>query len=115
MHIKDRTFIISGGASGLALACARDIHELGGYVSLLDLNTDSGDKVIEELGPRRARFFECDVSETDSIAQAVAGTIEWVKQTEKPLGGVIAGAGVGNPGLVSTRVSRTNIIRNQDN
>lgn len=101
MQIKDRTFIISGGASGLALSCARDLHSLGAYVSLLDLNADSGEEVLKTFDAARARFFECDVSETESIEAAVKGTMEWVKETGKQVGGVIAGAGVGNPGLVS--------------
>jgi hypothetical protein len=41
-----------------------------------------------------------DVTDTESIAAAVAGTAEWVSQTGKPLGGIIPAAGVGNPGLV---------------
>lgn len=99
MRIADRTFIISGGASGLGLATARDLHSSGAYVSLLDLNADNGSKIVSELG-ERAIFFETDVSDTDSIAAAINGTIEWVSKTQKDLGGVIAGAGVGLPGLI---------------
>jgi NAD(P)-dependent dehydrogenase (short-subunit alcohol dehydrogenase family) len=99
MQPKDRTFIVSGGASGLALAAAKSLHEAGAYVSLLDLNSDSGARVAKEFG-NRAKFFECDVSHTDSIKAAVEGSVAWAKQTGKALGGVIAGAGVGNPGLV---------------
>src|SRR4051812_5006152 len=99
MKIADRTFIISGGASGLGLATARDLHSSGAYVSLLDLNSDSGSQIVSELGPR-AKFFETDVSDTDSIAAAIKGTIDWVKQTGKDVGGVVAGAGVGLPGLI---------------
>lgn len=104
MKPENRTFIISGGASGLALAAARNLHSAGAYVSLLDLNSDSGDAIVKELGDR-SRFFEVDVSDTDSIAKAIQGTVEWVKQTGKEIGGVIAGAGVGMPGLVSTIVT----------
>lgn len=99
MKIADRTFIISGGASGLGLATARDLHSAGAYVSLLDLNSDSGSKIVSELGSR-AKFFETDVSDTDSIAAAISGTVAWVKQTGKEIGGVVAGAGVGLPGLI---------------
>jgi NAD(P)-dependent dehydrogenase (short-subunit alcohol dehydrogenase family) len=99
MKIANRTFIISGGASGLGLATARDLHAQGAYVSLLDLNSDSGSAIVSELGPR-AKFFEVDVSDTDSIANAISGTVVWVKETGKEIGGVIAGAGVGMPGLI---------------
>jgi NAD(P)-dependent dehydrogenase (short-subunit alcohol dehydrogenase family) len=99
MHPKDRTFIISGGASGLCLAASQALHKAGAYVSLLDLNADSGEKIVKDLG-ERVRFFECDVSDTESIQKAIDGTMEWVSQTGKEIGGVIAGAGVGVPGLV---------------
>ncbi|KAF2796514.1 NAD(P)-binding protein [Melanomma pulvis-pyrius CBS 109.77] len=99
MKIENRTFIISGGASGLGLATARDLHSHGAYVSLLDLNAESGAKVISELGSR-AKFFETDVSSTESIQTAIEGTVAWVKETGQQIGGVIAGAGVGLPGLI---------------
>ena len=99
MKIADRTFIISGGASGLGLATARDLHSHGGYVSLLDLNSDAGSAIVSELGSR-AKCFEVDVTDSDAIATALEGTASWVKETGKPVGGVVAGAGVGLPGLV---------------
>jgi len=99
MKIANRTFIISGGVSGLGLATARTLHASGAYVSLLDLNADNGAKISSELGDR-ALFFETDVSDTSSIAAAIAGTVEWVKKTGAEIGGVVAGAGVGLPGLI---------------
>lgn len=99
MKIADTTFIISGGASGLGLATARDLHAKGAYVSLLDLNSDSGNEIATSLGSR-AKFFETDVSDTESIAAAIQGSIEWTKQTGKEVGGVVAAAGVGLPGLI---------------
>ena len=71
MKIEGRTFIISGGVSGLGLATARALHSLGGYVSLLDLNSDNGNAVVSELG-QRSRFFETDVTSSDAIAAAIA-------------------------------------------
>lgn len=99
MKVANRTFIISGGASGLGLATARNLHAAGAYVSLLDLHADNGSKIASELG-ERAKFFETDVSSTEAIATAIKGTVEWVKQTGKEIGGVVAGAGVGLPGLI---------------
>lgn len=101
MKIAGRTYIISGASSGLALATAQILHSQGAYVSLLDMNTDSGEAVVKELGADRARFFEVDVTDTETIQKAVEGTVAWIKETGAPWGGVIAGAGVGNPGLVS--------------
>ncbi|KAI4923762.1 uncharacterized protein J4E92_007736 [Alternaria infectoria] len=99
MKIADRTFLISGGVSGLGLATARALHSAGAYVSLLDLNAENGSRIVSELGSR-AKFFETDVTDTDAIASAVRGTVAWVKETGKDIGGVVAGAGVGMPGLI---------------
>ncbi|KAF2090910.1 putative 3-hydroxyacyl-CoA dehydrogenase-like protein [Saccharata proteae CBS 121410] len=99
MHIKNRTFIISGGASGLGLATAKDLHSYGAHVSILDMNSSVGEGIAQELGDR-ARFFETDVTETDSIAVAVQRSVEWAAESGAALGGVVAGAGVGNPGLI---------------
>ena len=100
MKPANRTFIISGGVSGLGLATARNLCSEGAYVSLLDLNSTAGEEIIKELG-ERARFFETDVADTESITVAVKRTVEWSKQTGAAIGGVVAGAGVGLPGLVS--------------
>lgn len=99
MKIADRTFIISGGVSGLGLATARALHGQGAYVSLLDLNSDSGAKIVSELGSR-SKFFETDVSDTEAISRAVKGTAAWAKESGKSIGGIVAGAGVGLPGLI---------------
>ncbi|KAK4964298.1 hypothetical protein LTR66_012360 [Elasticomyces elasticus] len=103
MRIQDRTFIISGGSSGLGLATAQDLYSQGAYIALLDMNTDAGEDAVTQLGKERARFFEVDVSDTDSIASAVEGAVKWVKDTGMELGGVISAAGVGNPGKIVDR------------
>ena len=102
MHIKDRTFIISGGSSGLGLATARDLYSNGGYIAILDMDAASGDEAVNNLGTDRTRFFEVDVSETESIEAAVSSVTEWIGKTGKAIGGVISAAGVGNPGKVWT-------------
>jgi NAD(P)-dependent dehydrogenase (short-subunit alcohol dehydrogenase family) len=99
MKPANRTFIISGGCSGLGLATARNLHQDGAYVALLDINAEAGERTEKEFGSR-AKFFEVDVRDSDSIAKAVKGTAEWVKQTGKEIGGVIAAAGVGLPAKV---------------
>jgi NAD(P)-dependent dehydrogenase (short-subunit alcohol dehydrogenase family) len=53
MHVKDRTFIVTGGASGLGLATAEDLHENGAYVAILDVNPENGNKIVEQLGNHR--------------------------------------------------------------
>jgi NAD(P)-dependent dehydrogenase (short-subunit alcohol dehydrogenase family) len=110
MHIKDRTFVISGGSSGLGLATARSLHEKGGYIAILDLNADSGAAAVKELGSDRSQFFEADVSDTESIEKAVDGVSQWIAKTSKPIGAVISAAGVGNPGKVCQTLSNSKFV-----
>lgn len=102
MQIKNRTFIISGGASGLGLATAKELHSQGGYIAILDLNAENGEKAVKELGSN-AKFFEVDITQTESLQKVVKSIVEWISQTSKPIGGVIPAAGVGLPGLLIDR------------
>ncbi|CAK7269981.1 hypothetical protein SEPCBS119000_003854 [Sporothrix epigloea] len=108
MKIAGRTFIISGGASGLGRAVAKDLVDHGANVALLDRNEEDGQAVASALGGDAvAKFFAVDVTDTDSIQAAVQGTVDWiVKSSHKPLGGVVPAAGVAFPGLVLDRKLR---------
>ncbi|KAF9885267.1 hypothetical protein FE257_013065 [Aspergillus nanangensis] len=97
MKPKDTTFIISGGVSGLGFETARQLHDAGAYVLLLDMNAELGAEVIKTLGSQRAKFVETDVTETSSIQAAIDAGVDWVKTTGKPFGGIVAAAGVGLP------------------
>jgi 3-hydroxyacyl-CoA dehydrogenase / 3-hydroxy-2-methylbutyryl-CoA dehydrogenase len=87
-------------ASGLGQAAVEEICANGGNVALLDLNEELGAEVVKLLPKDAGKFFVCDVSETESIAAAVTGIVEWIEKTGKPMGGIIPAAGVGNPSTV---------------
>ena len=76
------------------------ILQNGGNVAILDLNTDLGNKTASELGPS-ARFFATDVTNSESITKAAKGTVAWISETKKPLGGVVPAAGIATPATVS--------------
>src|SRR5690349_4396005 len=97
------TWLYACSASGLGKSCVQDIVRAGGNAAVLDLNVSLGEAVVAELGADATRFFTCDVSDTASIAAAVAGVAGWVRDTGKPLGGIIPAAGVGRPGLILDR------------
>jgi len=67
-------------ASGLGKACVIDIISTGGYAAVLDFNEEAGAALIQELGPA-VRFFQADVTSSESISAAVKATLEWVKET----------------------------------
>ncbi len=64
------------------------------------MNDELGDGLVKELGSDKARFLNTNVLETESIAAAVKGSLAWVKETGKEVGGVIAAAGVSSPAKV---------------
>ncbi|KAK4097952.1 NAD(P)-binding protein [Parathielavia hyrcaniae] len=99
MRISGRTFVVSGGASGLGRACVLDICAQGGNAAILDMNTEAGESLASTLGAS-AKFMPCDVSSTSSIAAAVSSIVSWTESTTKPLGGIIPAAGVGLPALI---------------
>ena len=70
MEIKNSTFIVTGGASGLGAATARILASAGGNVVVADLNADAGNALAKELG--RARFIKIDVSAEADAEAAVA-------------------------------------------
>ena len=70
MEIKNSTFIVTGGASGLGAATARTIVSAGGKVVIADVNADAGNALAKELG--QARFIRTDVTSESDGQAAVA-------------------------------------------
>lgn len=70
MQIKNGTFIVTGGASGLGAATARMLAAAGGNIVIADVNADAGSALAAELG--RARFIKTDVSAEADGKAAVA-------------------------------------------
>jgi 3-oxoacyl-[acyl-carrier protein] reductase len=63
-----RTAVITGGASGLGLACAKRILEEGGQVLLWDFNAATLDEARKKLV--KAHVITVDVSNFDQVAAA---------------------------------------------
>jgi 3-hydroxyacyl-CoA dehydrogenase/3-hydroxy-2-methylbutyryl-CoA dehydrogenase len=73
MRIQDKVVVITGGASGLGLATAHYlVKDKGARVAIFDLNVEAGDKAVADIGPERAMFVQTDVSNEESVQQAVA-------------------------------------------
>lgn len=75
MRIDESVFLISGGASGLGLATARELVGQGGKVLLLDINEQAGLQALAELGAS-ARFVRADITREEdghaAVVQALA-------------------------------------------
>jgi NAD(P)-dependent dehydrogenase (short-subunit alcohol dehydrogenase family) len=75
MEIKNKVFIVTGGASGLGLATAQMIVENKGYALIADVNTEGGEKAEKTLG-KRAKFVRTDVTDEESVQAAIDTAVE---------------------------------------
>lgn len=116
MKIDGKTFIVSGGGSGLGEATARKLVEGGGRVVIADINPATGEKVATELGDS-VRFAQTDVTDEAAVRGALALAVESFGGVH----GAVSCAGVGDPAKVLgkdgphpldlfTKVIRINLI-----
>lgn len=75
MQIKDCTFFITGGGSGLGAACARLFTEGGGNVLIADVQEEVSQKLADQLG-KRAKFVCTDVTDEAAVKKALAAAKE---------------------------------------
>jgi NAD(P)-dependent dehydrogenase (short-subunit alcohol dehydrogenase family) len=71
MRVANSTFLITGGASGLGAATARELVASGAHVVLADLNDATGEALALELGSA-ARFVHTDVTSEESVSACVS-------------------------------------------
>ncbi|KAF9523357.1 3-hydroxyacyl-CoA dehydrogenase [Crepidotus variabilis] len=90
MKVEGRTFIVSGGSSGLGLATVELLLGQKAHVAILDRSSPP-----ETLGSsENVNFIKIDITELSQIKNAVDLIIQWSKDVAAPLGGVINCAGV---------------------
>ncbi|HEY1030045.1 MAG TPA: SDR family NAD(P)-dependent oxidoreductase, partial [Pseudomonas sp.] len=71
MQIRDKVFLITGGASGLGAAAAQALVEAGGKVVLVDLDASAANAMAEALGPN-ALGVAADIRDEQAARHAVA-------------------------------------------
>lgn len=90
MQITGKTFVVTGGASGLGRAAAEAVLGAGGQVVLLDVNADTGRAAEQALGAN-ARFAQADVTSEEQVKAA----IDLAVSAFGGLNGAINAAGIG--------------------
>lgn len=75
MQIADSVALITGGASGLGEACARNLVELGAKVAVLDFAEKRGREIASQLG-NSAIYCKTDVTDEKAVQAAVDAAME---------------------------------------
>jgi NAD(P)-dependent dehydrogenase (short-subunit alcohol dehydrogenase family) len=88
MNLNGTSAIVSGGASGLGEATARELAQAGALVLVADLNAERGRQLADEIG---GVFARTDVSDEESVAAAVSA----VAAQGRPLRVAVSCAGIG--------------------
>lgn len=91
MEIPGKTFLITGGGSGLGAATARLLIASGASVLIAEINEEAGQRLATELGGARARFVRTDVTDAASVQNA----IQAARDAFGGLHGAINCAGIG--------------------
>ena len=100
MQIKENSFLVTGGASGLGEAVVRAIVAQGGKVVIADLNEIVGSALVAELGDN-TRFVRCDVTSGDEVQAAV-------DTAEKEFGGLQGSINCAGIAVVQKLLDREN-------
>ena len=103
MRIEGRTFIVTGGASGLGEATVRAIVAAGGNAVAADIQREKGEALAAELGDR-ALFSHTDVADESSVQ----ATVDAAGERFGALGGAVSCAGIADPAkILSSRGNHT--------
>lgn len=89
MNLKDKTYIVTGGSSGLGKAMAVSLKNEGAKVVITGRDQSKLDTVASEIG---VQGFHADVN-NDADIEALYG---WVKDNFGKLDGLINNAGIGD-------------------
>src|SRR5579863_8843479 len=87
MELKNTSGIVTGGASGLGEATARELSARGVKVVLADLNDERGAALAKETG---GAYVHCDVTNTEQVIEAIEAA-----KAMAPLWSVVNCAGIG--------------------
>ncbi len=88
MELNGVSALVTGGASGLGEATAKQLASAGATVVIADLNAERGEELAKSIG---GHFVATDVSDENQVEAAVRAAVD----TGKPLRVAVACAGIG--------------------
>lgn len=99
MELQDKIAVVTGGASGLGRAACDQLVAAGARVAIFDLNGELGQQAVAELGAAKVSYQAVDVSDEQSVAAAIAATVD----TFGAIHLCVNCAGIGTSGKVLNR------------
>src|SRR6266567_1192571 len=75
MDLRNKSVLVSGGASGLGAACVRLLTQAGAKATILDLNGEAGAALIKEVGTA-ARYVQANVTQEEDIQVAIKEAVD---------------------------------------
>ena len=95
MELSGTSAIVTGGASGIGAASARNLTKRGARCVLIDLNDDLGEALASELS---GLYVRADVADPEQVEVAIAAATDL-----GPLRALVNSAGIGYPGRTVDR------------
>jgi NAD(P)-dependent dehydrogenase (short-subunit alcohol dehydrogenase family) len=79
MRFQGKTAIVTGGAQGIGLACARAFAAEGAAVVIADIAVEAGEAAARAIGEAggKARFYRTDVGDAREAGALIDATLEW--------------------------------------
>ena len=101
-RVAGKVIVITGGASGIGLACAKRLAAEGASLVLADLFVDRGEaavEVIQGISSAKVQFVKTDVTSEEEQISLGQATIEEFGRVD----GVVAAAGISNANYFEER------------
>jgi gluconate 5-dehydrogenase len=76
--LSNKVALVTGAGSGLGEGVARGYAQMGAVVSLVDINLEAAQGVVNDINQSggQARAWQCDVTQADQVQAVVSQTLE---------------------------------------